>query len=183
MILVVENEKNKLDKTCEIIKKQRGNEEIKSFDNSPAALKFARKNKVEIAFLDVKLSEMDGLVLGQYLKDLNKYVNLIYITDDKADAFDAMSLRASGCMLEPANEKDLKKEFDELRNKKDSSKKSKVFAQTFGNFDLFVDGKPVNFKYSKTKEILALLINNRGAYTTNGEIHFLLSICSKRHCC
>ena len=34
----------------------------------------------------------------------------------------------------------------------------------------FIDGKPVAFKYSKTKEIVALLINNRGAQTTNGEI-------------
>ena len=92
MILVVENEKDKLDKTCEMIKKQRGNEEIKSFDNSPAALKFARKNKVEIAFIDVKLPEMDGFVLGQYLKDLNKYVNLVYITDDKADAFEQVDV-------------------------------------------------------------------------------------------
>ena len=40
----------------------------------------------------------------------------------------------------------------------------------FGDFELFVDGKPIEFKYSKTKEIMALLINNRGAQTTNGEI-------------
>ena len=33
-----------------------------------------------------------------------------------------------------------------------------------------MDGKSLAFKYSKTKEILALLINNRGAQTTNGEI-------------
>ena len=42
--------------------------------------------------------------------------------------------------------------------------------QTFGNFELFCDGKPVVFKYSKTKEIVALLVNNRGAQTSNGEI-------------
>ena len=33
-----------------------------------------------------------------------------------------------------------------------------------------MDGKPIQFKYSKTKERLALLINNRGSQTTNGEI-------------
>ena len=33
-----------------------------------------------------------------------------------------------------------------------------------------MDGKPIAFKYTKTKEILALLVNNRGAQTTNGEI-------------
>ena len=45
-----------------------------------------------------------------------------------------------------------------------------MFAQTFGNFELFVDGKTVQFKYNRTKEIVAILINNRGAQTTNGEI-------------
>ena len=33
-----------------------------------------------------------------------------------------------------------------------------------------MDGKPVNFKYSRTKELVAVLVNNRGAQTTNGEI-------------
>ena len=45
-----------------------------------------------------------------------------------------------------------------------------MFAQTFGNFELFVDGEPVAFKYNRTKEVVALLVNNRGAQTTNGEI-------------
>ena len=33
-----------------------------------------------------------------------------------------------------------------------------------------MDGKPVAFKYTRTKEIIALLVNNRGAQTINGEI-------------
>ena len=49
-------------------------------------------------------------------------------------------------------------------------KYKRVFAQTFGNFELFVDGEPVEFKYKRTKEIVALLVNNRGAQTSNGEI-------------
>ena len=49
-------------------------------------------------------------------------------------------------------------------------KQKRVFAHTFGNFELFVDGRPVAFKYSRTKELVAVLVNNRGAQTTNGEI-------------
>ena len=49
-------------------------------------------------------------------------------------------------------------------------KQKRLFVQTFGNFELFVDGKPIAFKYTKTKEIVAVLVNNRGAQTTNGEI-------------
>ena len=60
--------------------------------------------------------------------------------------------------------------MDDLRHPASEKKQKRLFAQTFGNFELFVDGKPVMFKYTRTKEIVALLINNRGAQTTNGEI-------------
>lgn len=45
-----------------------------------------------------------------------------------------------------------------------------MFIQTFGDFEIFADGKPVAFKYSKTKEMMAVLVSKRGAQTTNGEI-------------
>ena len=143
---------------------------IVSFDNSFAALLYARRNQVDIAFLDTKIPEMNGFILGSYLRELNSYINLIYITDDKSDAFEAMAVRASGCILNPVKLADVKTELSLLRNAAKDKHKRRVFAQTFGNFEIFVDGEPLIFRYSKTKEIIALLINNRGAQTTNGEI-------------
>ena len=61
-------------------------------------------------------------------------------------------------------------EMKELRHPIGAKEEKRVFAQTFGNFELFADGLPVVFKYSKTKEIVAVLINNKGAQTSNGEI-------------
>ena len=169
-ILVVEKEKKSLDKVKKILLDLKEEAKVFCYDNSPEALAYARENRIDVAFLDTKIPEMSGLILGKYLKDLNSFINLIYITDDRADAFDAMALRASGCVLMPAKKEDIKTELSHLRNTAAHQMKSRVFIHTFGNFDLFVDGKPVVFKYSKTKEILALLVNNRGAQTTNGEI-------------
>lgn len=169
-IFLVTDDKKTLNKTEKLIKQCKSDAEVISFNNSPQALACARAERVDVAFLDTKIPEMDGLILGQYLKDLNPFVNLIYMTDDKTDAFEAMVLRASGCLLKPVKEQGVETELKELRNRNSRIAKSRVFAQTFGNFDLFVDGKSIAFKYSKTKEILALLINNRGAQTTNGEI-------------
>lgn len=169
-ILVVECCKE----SSEILRKEIGEvqkeAEIVCFDNSFAALLYARRNQVDIAFLDTKIPEMDGFILGQYLKELNSYINLIYITDDKADAYEAMAVRASGCIINPVQLSDVKTELGMLRNAPKDKYKCRVFAQTFGDFEIFVDGEPLIFRYSKTKEIIALLINNRGAQTTNGEI-------------
>ena len=81
-----------------------------------------------------------------------------------------MQQHASGYLLKPVTEENMQTELTDLRHPAEQQKQKRLFAQTFGNFELFVDGKPVVFKYTKTKEIVALLINNRGAQTSNGEI-------------
>jgi hypothetical protein len=55
-----------------------------------------------------------------------------------------------------------------------SRSQKKVFARTFGHFDLFVDKIPVNFSSSKEKELMALLIDrNGGTLTANEAISYL----------
>ena len=49
-----------------------------------------------VAFLNFKLKEIDGMVLGRYLKDLNPGVNLIYLTGNVEGAYDALRQHASG---------------------------------------------------------------------------------------
>lgn len=46
--------------------------------------------------------------------------------------------------------------------------------QTFGDFQLFIGNKPVSFHYSKTKELLAILTDRRGAYCSNAMLCSLL---------
>ena len=169
-ILAVENEKKRLEKLTDLIQATHPDEEVLAFSASPQALAAAREKKIDVAFVDMNLKEMDGLLLGKYLQDLYPSVNLIFLTGRKSDAFDAMAARASGCLLHPAEKESVDTELNELRNPPGKREARRVFAQTFGNFDIFIDGKPVTFKYSRTKEILAVLVNNRGAQTTNNEI-------------
>ncbi|MBQ6385653.1 MAG: response regulator [Lachnospiraceae bacterium] len=169
-IFIVDNKKDTLNRVSGYIRDLQPDARVQCFRSSPEALAAARDEKVDVAFLGMTLSEMDGIIFGQYLKDLHPSVNLIYLTGRRGDAFDAMAVRASGCLLLPVTEESVGTELKELRNPPGQGEKKRVFAQTFGNFEFFVDGKPIAFKYTKTKEILALLVNNRGAQTTNGEI-------------
>ena len=144
--------------------------ELLCFAGPLPALAEARKTEIDIALLDVDLPELDGIDLGQYLQELYPFVNLIYLSDGPERAFEALSQHASGYLLKPAAAESVRREMDDLRHPASEKKQKRLFAQTFGNFEIFVDGKPVMFKYTRTKEIVALLINNRGAQTTNGEI-------------
>ena len=45
-----------------------------------------------------------------------------------------------------------------------------VKIQCFGNFEIFVNGRTLAFKRSKSKELLAYLVDRNGATCTNGEM-------------
>ena len=169
-ILVVNDNAETLRTISDIVAHQRPDAELLRFQSSLEALAAARQKDIDIAILDVVLPELNGLDLGLYLKELHPFVNLIYLSEDKGSSYEAMALHASGYLLKPVAEESVKQELDDLRHPAEQKNHKRVFAQTFGNFELFVDGKPVAFKYNRTKEIVALLVNNRGAQTTNGEI-------------
>ena len=169
-ILAVDDKKEALKRIAGIVEELRPDAELYTFTSSLDALAKARETEVDTAFISVRMQELSGLDLGQYLKDLYPAVNLIFLSDEKEYAFDAIALRASGYLLKPAEKTAVQTEFAQLRYPEEVKNRKRVFAQTFGNFEFFVDGKPVAFKYTRTKEIIALLVNNRGAQTTNGEI-------------
>ncbi len=169
VLAVLENEAALLPMS-ELLSAMEPEADLMCFGSSPPALAAARKQKIDIAVIDAALPELSGLDFGQYVQDLYPEVNLIYLTADREIGFDALRQHASGVLMKPVIGTELQRELEQLRYPDSRDKGKRVFAQTFGNFELFVDGKPVNFKYSKTKEIVALLINNRGAQTTNGEI-------------
>ena len=169
-ILAVDSSRSSLDQLTEYILALYPDEEIHSFESSLEALAMARTEEIDIAFLTVSMPELNGLDLGQYLVELYPLINLIFLAEDREHGYDALALHASGYILQPVTQEKVKRELEDLRHSAVQKNHKRVFAQTFGNFELFVDGKPVEFKYSRTKEIVALLVNNRGAQTTNGEI-------------
>ena len=169
-ILTVDNRPQTLSALTDMAGSLLTDAELISCASSLEALGTARKAEIDTAIVRAEMPELSGLDLGAYLIELNPLVNLIFVSDKRRHGYEAMTIHASGYVLEPVESPALKRELEELRHPELEKKHKRVFAQTFGNFELFVDGKPVNFKYSRTKELVAVLVNNRGAQTTNGEI-------------
>ncbi|MCR5342404.1 MAG: response regulator [Butyrivibrio sp.] len=169
-IIAVDNDKTSLKRIQKILGNVAPDATCFFFNDSLTALSKAREEEIDVAVLDVCIPELDGIDLGGYLTELNPHVNLIYFSEHTDRAFEAMRLHASGYVKKPGGDEDIKTELQNLRYPEIQKKFKRIFAQTFGNFEFFVDGEPIEFKYKKTKEIVALLVNNKGAQTTNGEI-------------
>ena len=63
--------------------------ELLCFESSLAALAAARSKEVDLALIDVDLSELSGIDLGQYLQELYPLINLIYLANDPDHGYDA----------------------------------------------------------------------------------------------
>lgn len=169
-ILAIDDEKIALEGLEASIREAEPSAEIHSFRKPAEALDFYQKNTCEVVFLDIQMRSMDGVSLAKQMKIFNPHVNIIFATgyvDYRADAFD---MHASGYLTKPITPAKIRKELDNLRHPVFQHPKKRVRINTFGNFEVFVDGQGVKFLYERTKEMLAYLVDRKGAYCSNAEI-------------
>ncbi len=90
---------------------------------------------------------------------------------------DAFALRADGYLLKPVTEEDVHKELNFILEKRaipSPESKHCIRIQCFGNFEVFADEEPIRFARSKTKELLAYLVDREGATVSMGELMAVL---------
>lgn len=138
-------------------------------EDHDSALKVIKENHVDIAFLDIQMPGKNGLALAGNIKKASPKTNIVMVTAYSQYALDALKLFVSGYLIKPVMDNDLKDVLDNLRNPINETKRC-LDVHCFGNFEIFSDGKPVTFKRTKEKELLAYLICLKGATATRGEI-------------
>lgn len=169
-IIAVDDERIALQLLISSIHEVLPNIEIYGFKDSHDALSFVNENQCNLAFLDVDMGDMNGIELAKHLKKLNPKVNIVFVTAHKQYAIDALTLHSSGYILKPVTKEKVEHELKNLRHPITLSRQYKIWFQCFGNFEVFIDGVPMKFAYNKTKELLAYLIDRKGAYCSNGDI-------------
>lgn len=170
-ILVVDDEKLALEGAMEAVACVAPEAKITGIRSAEDALDYMGKNPdCQVAFLDIEMRGMNGITLAKKLKVKYPKLNIIFTTGYSEYTGDAFSLHASGYVLKPITPEKVKKELMDLRSPLLVEDKRMPQVRTFGNFEVFLGENPLNFKYSKTKELLAYLIDKRGAMCTNREI-------------
>jgi len=146
---------------------------INTFDRSINALEYVKENDVDVAFLDIEMPEINGIELAKQMKKFKPKINVIFCTGYSEYMHQAISLHASGYLLKPSDKEKVKEALDNLLYPIDPIK-NHFYAKTFGNFDFYVDGVPLKFSRSKSKELLAYLISLKGATANRKEISAIL---------
>ena len=111
---------------------------------------------------------MGGLTLAEKIRELRPKCQIVFCTGYEQYAVAAIKLRASGYLLKPVSAENVQEEIDYIRGKRAVEKLLTV--RCFGMFEAYAHGKALTFRRSKTKELLAFLIDCKGAGTTAREI-------------
>ena len=167
-ILAVDDEIIALEGLVKSIKEADGNAQVFSFRFATDAIKFMEKNICDVAFLDIEMYGINGVSLANSLFQINPNINIIFSTGYGNYREVAFDMHVSGYIVKPITPEKVKKELLNLR--KPVKKDNKLQINVFGNFEVYFDGNPLKFKYTKSKELLAYLVDRRGALCTVSEL-------------
>ncbi len=171
-IIAVDDERLALEGLVEAIRSAEPEAEVNGFRYASDALEYAREHGCDVAFLDIEMAGVDGVGLAYRLKKICPRINIVFATGYGSYRDVAFDLHASGYVVKPITPQKVIRELSELRNPVEKGKRIRV--QTFGNFEAYCDGNPIVFKYVKSKELFAYLIDRRGALCTVGEMMGIL---------
>ena len=141
---------------------------VTDFTSCEEAVEFVKSNTVDIAFLDINMRGMGGLNLAKKIIDFCPTCRIVFCTGYEEYAIQAFKLHASGYLMKPISANDVQTEIDNIKGIRQKEKLLSV--KCFGSFEVFAKGEKLTFKRSKTKELLAFLVDRNGAGVTVAEI-------------
>ena len=172
-VLVVDDEQVIREGAARVIAECIPDSDIVVCASSSEALEETRKRAFDIAFVDIEMPGMNGIELAKKIRESAPDTNIIFATAYPDYAGDAFSLHASGYITKPLTSEKVMAEISDLRHPVENDDRG-LRARAFGNFEVFYDGKPLHFRYAKTKEMLAYLIDRNCAVVDIGEIRAIL---------
>ena len=142
--------------------------EVAQFSVCEEALEYIENNPADVAFLDINMRGMGGLVLAEKILAVRPECKIIFCTGYEEYAIPAFKLHASGYLMKPISAKDVQVEIDNIKGMINREKLLTV--KCFGNFEVYSKKEKVMFKRLKTKELFAFLIDRNGSGMTAKQI-------------
>lgn len=173
-IIAADDEPLALRSLVKAIKEAKPDVQIQAFDEPESVLEYAGGHQIDVAFLDIEMGTMSGIEVAKRLKLQNPKINIIFVTAYDKYMADAIQLRMSGYVTKPATKDKILVELEDLKHPVVNNNSSMLTVKCFGNFEVFYDGKILEFDKAKTKELLAYLIDRHGSGVTTGELRSVL---------
>ncbi len=146
-------------------------EYIGKYSPAEALVAVEETSDFDVVFLDIDMPGENGMELAKKMMKIRKKLNIIFVTGYPEYALPVHEMYVSGFLVKPASKTAVQKALENLRY---PINQKRIRIHALGNFEVFVDEKPLKFGRTKTKELLAYLVDRHGAGCTNGELMAIL---------
>ena len=173
LIFIIDDEPIVLRASKEVVRRAVPDAELKAFESGDDALEYMQTTKEcpDTVFCDIEMPGTNGLDFAIKLKQLSPQSRIVFVTAYSEYALDAFRVHANGYILKPMNAMRVLEEIKQSTEQKAQNSETETLRiQCFGNFEVFWKGKPLLFARRQTKELLAYLVDRKGALCTSGEI-------------
>lgn len=180
IILAIDDEKLALANLVAELKKVFVGQKIYDFLSSFNALSFIEKIKnknenIDYIFMDIKMPTINGLEMAKIVKNMFPKTKIFFCTAYSEYSLEAWNMKVKGYILKPISAQKIEEVLQEMvGNWKEESVENLIKVKTFGDFEVFLNGKPIEFERSKAKELLAYLVDRKGAAVTTERIASIL---------
>jgi Response regulator containing CheY-like receiver and SARP domains len=165
--IIVDDELPLLHEFEKMLKQHTQIEVVGAYTDPSEALKDIVRTRPDMAFLDIEMSEFNGIELANRILSKQPDVDIFFVTAYNHFATEAFDTDAVDYILKPVRPDRLQKAL-ERRNKKrgENSKVDKALLriQSFGKFGVFYGDQAIKWSRSKQRELMAYLLQNEGRW-------------------
>lgn len=172
-ILIVDDERRAREDLKCAVGNVTGPAEIVTAKNAAEAMEYVRRTGFDAVFLDINLPDRNGMITAREMTEMRPGTNIIIQTADPKFALEAYGLCVCDYLLKPVSERDIRRALEHLRWPV-SEPLPKLEVRCFGRFEVFWNGRALKFSRNGSKELLAYLIDRRGALVSMDEIAYAL---------
>ena len=115
-VIIIDDNKIILTGGTPIIEKALPNALVVGFTKPKEAIKYAKENRISLAFLDIELGLTNGIDLCNELLEINPRMNIVFLTAYPEYSIEAWNTKASGFMVKPITLEGVKEQLKKLRH-------------------------------------------------------------------
>jgi two-component system LytT family response regulator len=123
---------------------------------------FAKKNPIDLFFLDISMPEIDGMSLATHLRAHDSAIHIVFVTGYDDYAVQAFEMNALDYLMKPVTAERVARTLDRVRSKPAVIISESLLAvRLFNGFQLYrqdEDRNMLRLRSPKTEELLAFLI-------------------------
>lgn len=166
-ILIVDDEELAIERLARILKEIDDISSITSFLTPSEAYEYAKTHEIDVAFLDISMPDINGMMLSGLLKELNKNIDIVFVTGYDEFAVQAFNINALDYVMKPVKKERLMSTIERInRPQKYAAPSFSLEVCMFHDLTIKLPssrGKmgEVKLRSPKTEELFAFLIYKR----------------------